>query len=280
MEPIYPSSPYLYAHLLSKNGETTLDLETISKLLQSQNKFLTYNYIHPNHMKRRYHNHHHHSHKYHKHAKFDKQNSVHPVPVLKEEDESIAQSMSHLSIQEHIPEKKQEEEQEIYEKKEELLTASTESTKSTLSPFELIDYFTILKLVSSLKEGDKLRLSNDKKKISIDQRYLTSIFRWWTQDNRKDSITYLEEFYDHLFHYISDHLDDWKDIELDESFTTEYQKNNISTLLHQLELSVQGLYHLKSTYQNDVTIQSNIELLIQKIQFHLMKRKEQFVVQK
>jgi hypothetical protein len=164
-------------------------------------------------------------------------------------------------------------------------------TTQTLS-FAIDDYFTILKLISSIKTNDKLRIIQEKdtpnrRKLEIDTRSFPQFSRWWTQDNRNDTIQFLDEFFQHLLFYITQHMscssienELVEEKEKEKTFIYEQEKNNIHWLLHHLELSIQGLYHLKTTYQHDFQIQSKLEMMIQHIQLHIQKRKEQFVLQK
>jgi len=151
--------------------------------------------------------------------------------------------------------------------------------------FFMDDYYTILKLLSSLKSGEKLRIiintnnlfsGMNEKKIEIDKRTLPQIARWWSQDNRYDTIQYLEQFFACLLIFIHENTEK-EEILL---FEEHQLKTNISLLLNYLENSIHGLYNLKETYENDFQIQLKIQILIHTIQFHLMKQKKQFILKK
>lgn len=110
--------------------------------------------------------------------------------------------------------------------------------------------FIRLRLMSKLEINDKLIISDDY--INIDKSYIPSITRSFHNANRKATNQYLDYVLKEAFQY-SDEL-------IEESNTIQLLR-----LMNELKNSLTGLANLKSTYNNDKLIQSELEVMTDNI---------------
>lgn len=100
-----------------------------------------------------------------------------------------------------------------------------------------------LKLISKIKHNDKMIVID--KVIQTDQRLLQPIRRWWTSDNREDTVNYVELIINQTIQYL--------------------KIDNNDSILKELPLTIRGLDNLKSTYKADQLFKSKIDILKEKI---------------
>ena len=132
-----------------------------------------------------------------------------------------------------------------------------------------------LKIISNIEKLDKISTSSDK--ILIDPPHLLqSIYRTYNGDSRSTTIEKIDEIIKEVFDFTNDLLETQSLPWWNNNTTTEIKfKNDIISVFQELILhlnnSIGGLQNLKLTYINDVSICSNIDLIISKIQNRINK---------
>lgn len=135
-----------------------------------------------------------------------------------------------------------------------------------------------LTILSYVKQGEKLICYDDT--INIDESYIQSISRFFSNQNRTDAI-------DNIFKLINDSIEitDFiyrcelsvrKNIkEKDQRQVKTFFKNSNEKILKQFYIkmtnAIDGLTNLKLTYNSDITIKTHIELLISRINTRIEK---------
>ena len=123
-----------------------------------------------------------------------------------------------------------------------------------------------LKLLSKIKKTDKLTTSGEK--LGIDNNgYLQGVYRAYYGDSREATLERIEKLCENSFKFLNTTL---KNAQNNRGMVfSVHQKNNINEQLKQmwLEMSgaIKGLENLKITYQDDASIESRIDLCIDKI---------------
>ena len=106
---------------------------------------------------------------------------------------------------------------------------------------EVNDIILNLKLISKIKQNEKMSVVD--KVLKVDTRFIQPIFRWYTSDNRTDTITFIERV-------------------INTALIAAYEEDAIqkefSSVLH-------GLDNLSATYKLDNLIVSKIDILKDKI---------------
>ena len=126
-----------------------------------------------------------------------------------------------------------------------------ETTINTESNLNIETVVLNLKLISKIKQNEKLIIDN--KIIKVDVRFLQNVRRWITSDGRDESIDYVEFIINKTIAYINSLSDDHNLV---------YSK---SKLIEELSNIINGLDNLKSTYKIDNIITSRIDILKEKI---------------
>ena len=117
--------------------------------------------------------------------------------------------------------------------------------------FDILNYDDVvlnLKILSKIKEKEKLIISN--KLFNIDKRYVQSVCRFVTDDNRQDMLKHLNLILLHSFKILEDN---------------KIKTENVNSLIEDLKKSISGLSCLKFTYKDDEVLCSQLDLLIDKI---------------
>lgn len=133
-----------------------------------------------------------------------------------------------------------------------------------------------LNIISKIKPYDKIYI-NKNNLITIEYNtLLQGLFRFLYNNNREKNINNLNNFYKTVFNVIDDllnspYINNYNtDLELDDD---EFFKtfNNFKKLSHYLELSLVGLNNLKQTYNDDIVIDSKIDLMINNTELYSQK---------
>jgi hypothetical protein len=126
--------------------------------------------------------------------------------------------------------------------------------------YNFMDLMTNLKLISHLKENDKL--THTEVKMEIDTRYyLQGIRRWLYGDSREETIKYIDRII-RSADVISDKFIKSK---------SDDDKYNLKLLTEDLIACRNGLNNLKITYNEDKLFISTIENFIEKIKIRINK---------
>lgn len=107
-----------------------------------------------------------------------------------------------------------------------------------------------LKLISKIKQNDKMIIVN--KIIRVDNRLIQPVLRWYTSDNRIETLQFIEILINKALDNISNGVKE------DSVYTTDLIKKELIN-------SLIGLENLNATYKNDIYISSKIDLLKDKI---------------
>ena len=113
---------------------------------------------------------------------------------------------------------------------------------------EIDDIVLNLKMISKIKQNNKLLIIN--KTLHVDQRVLQSVFRWYTADNRHDSIEFITSVINHA---------------LDNTLSITHPIYDSNKMKEELLSTIPGLENLSATYKLDNLIVSKIDILIDKI---------------
>ena len=111
-----------------------------------------------------------------------------------------------------------------------------------------------LKMISKIRQNDKLVIVN--KTLHVDQRFLQPLLRWYTADNRHDTLMFISSVINQALGTITD----------DSTCKTNphpvYDCNAMKT---ELMAAVVGIDNLSATYKLDNLIVSKIDILKNKI---------------
>ena len=160
----------------------------------------------------------------------------------------------------------------------------------------ILDYLLLnFKIISQLKEGQKLRIRelNGLEILDIDTRLIYKYLRGINGDNRDNTITLLKNLVELAYTITDDILKEEFEIDIEfdkqkknleqseliEHFT--HKKSPFDTkddnsqlfkkLVSEFENSLIGLHNLKTTYQDDISITSLIEIIIGKLTLRINK---------
>jgi hypothetical protein len=137
---------------------------------------------------------------------------------------------------------------------------------------------TNLKIISKLQVGDKLLYHDNQ--FNIDKWfYLQPLIRWYYSESRSSTLKHLNEFIENVFHlieiiYSSEMGTLENNYYIPVSKQPVFNEENSSLLINivnELQNAVNGINNLKQTYNNDITIVSSLDILIEKIQVRIKK---------
>jgi hypothetical protein len=136
--------------------------------------------------------------------------------------------------------------------------------------------FINLKIISNIREYDKLITISDEKHIEIDNPgYWQFMRRWWNGRSRQNTISFLKDIiYADAFKIIDMTLENEMREKSVENFFHESNHTILQKFLHELKNSMKGLQNLKITYNYDVSFKSQLDVIIEEIEFRNEKIKE------
>jgi hypothetical protein len=136
---------------------------------------------------------------------------------------------------------------------------------------DFLDYiFTNLKVISRIEENGKVCVRNGN--LHLETNYFQVVSRWLYSDTRESTLRFIKNI-------ISCCISASKNIILyDKSQTIpKHQLITLERIKNSLVLSKKGLVNIKVTYKDDITIQSSIEVIIEKIDLHVKEIDEVIV---
>ena len=140
------------------------------------------------------------------------------------------------------------------------ITQPTQQVPENL--FHLMELLTNLKLLSHVKQNDKLTCDSKNDLIEIDSRYyLQGIRRWICGDTRAETINFIDKLVVSA-EYLSENLILSKNVD---------DKHNLKILTEDLISSKSGLNNLKITYFDDKLFVSRVENYLEKIKLRIDK---------
>lgn len=127
-----------------------------------------------------------------------------------------------------------------------------------------------LKLVSKIKKDDKLTTSGEK--LGIDSGgALQPLWRSYYGESRTATLTKLEKLCDDIYEYLNEAISKVKNSPT--LAQTTHQKNNVNQQLKsmwlQLSGTIKGMENLKVTYNNDASVESGLDICIDKIKGYI-----------
>lgn len=154
-----------------------------------------------------------------------------------------------------------------------------------------------LKIISNIKEYDKLALVDDK--LCIDTPYmLQGIWRRWYGQGRNETLDCIKNVINEIFLFTDDLLKMNKERHMSYPISIHEDSSNLitniptnqnvgfkesnscvfSTIMIYLDESIKGIQNLKITYLGDTSINSELDLLISKIHNRISQIKKILVI--
>jgi hypothetical protein len=163
--------------------------------------------------------------------------------------------------------------------KKELLNKETENETNDFKRIENVnktydDYILNLKIISKLRDKDKLSIQNEE--LTIDYSYIPFLSRFFRDDSRIHTINYLKNLDVELNGLIENimSIDNESNKKLKENKIKESSTDKLLNLSYNLSLSLVGLQKLRITYSNDDYIVSLLEILIGNFELKIRKISE------
>lgn len=166
--------------------------------------------------------------------------------------------------------------------KKELLNLEKELQEKETEDFKKIesvnktydDYILNLKIISKLRDNDKLSIQNEE--LTIDYSYMPFLSRFFRDDSRIHTINYLKKLDVELNALIENimSIDYESNKKSKENRIKESSTDKLLNLSYNLSLSLVGLQKLRITYSNDDYIVSLLEILIGNFELKIRKISE------
>lgn len=129
-----------------------------------------------------------------------------------------------------------------------------------------------VKILSNIKEFDKLSTSNDEMLVIDSPSYLQGIYRTFYGDSREETLNKIDNIINDLFKITDEMLDN--ETKKKKKYYNNFKDDN-STIFQKIAInlseSIKGLQNLKITYIKDVSITSRLDIIINKIQNRINK---------
>ena len=119
-----------------------------------------------------------------------------------------------------------------------------------------------LKIISQIKENDKLITSNSM--LEIDTTYFQFAKRWFNNDSRISTIEYIKSIVDATLEITDTTLSEENKLKSKNIFE-EDNSHLLQRFLLEMTNACKGLDNLKITYSNDISIVSAIEISKEKL---------------
>lgn len=159
-----------------------------------------------------------------------------------------------------------------------------DSTQPEMNPNDMnIDQIIInLKIIALIKKNEKLSIRDIDNSLIIDGQnnflYYQSIKRWYNEDNRQKTMDYINKVIHKTFEWMDQVYDEYKcnpNNDHDDDISEEIFEEDKEALLLRLSKEVinaaEGLKNLRITYKNDSLVNSQIQLLLDKIKIKVDK---------
>ncbi len=153
---------------------------------------------------------------------------------------------------------------------------------------ESLDYlFLNFKIMSQIKEGQKLRIRkfNGLDVLDIDNRIVYKYLRGFYGDNRDTTIIIIKNLVELAYKITDDILQEEFNTKTENSHQRKspFETNDDNTILFrklvlEMENSLVGLENLRSTYTDDISMMSMLDLIIGKIKLRIDKINALFTI--
>lgn len=134
-----------------------------------------------------------------------------------------------------------------------------------------------LKIIALIKKHEKLSVKDADKSLVIDSQWFQSIKRWINNDNRQKTMDYITRIIDKTFEWMDEVYEVFKNedvVEKDDISEDIFEEDKQSLLLRlskEIINAAEGLKNLRITYKNDSLVNSQIQLLLDKIKIKVDK---------
>ena len=152
-----------------------------------------------------------------------------------------------------------------------------EKFKATIKNKDIEDNILNLKIISKIKEGDKLLTQNDI--IEIDQsNLLQGVYRWMHSEGRQVTIKKLNDIVEETIK-ITDYLFENEKKKITKNEVLEENNSQLfQKFILEMTNSLLGLENLKKTYTGDITISAQIDILLGKLNIRIEKMTKVFSI--
>jgi len=165
----------------------------------------------------------------------------------------------------------------ITEIKESNIPKDNKSNKNIDIDKILEDTLLNLKIISNIKENDKLNSLG--KIVKINQPYmLQGLERWYNKESRNSTVVKLDSIVNNSFELTEIILAREKDENEDDKSLKENNNQIFQNLLYEMTNSLLGLENLKKTYKDDITISSKLDIIIKKMFNRIEKMNKLFSI--
>lgn len=161
---------------------------------------------------------------------------------------------------------------------EETTTTTVSLNEQLLQSHELTErLFINLKVISRLKPGDKITISDNL--MNIDHRYFQTLVRWIVHDNRNTTIQFIEQVVRDALEYNERILRNENVSVVGSAFTSETRNHIILRMTNELDKCIEGLNNLKQTYGDDCLMECRIDYIIDQIKIRINNNTKRLEIQ-
>lgn len=151
-------------------------------------------------------------------------------------------------------------------------TIQTASNKSEMSEsddfppeeFPKLSYIDVevnLRLLTDVKEGEKIMISENKRTMLIDQRYVQPFRRYWSSDSRQRTLTFIHHVINNAKNYCNEAVGSIRN-----NYEREDNMRKLIKLQGLLRTAAAGLGRLQITYGYDKQNKATIDTFIDTVQ--------------
>ena len=156
-----------------------------------------------------------------------------------------------------------------------------DNTNEEMIPEDItIDQIIInLKIIALIKKHEKLSINEENNSLIVDSNstifYVQAIKRWLNDDNRQKTMDYIDKIVDKTFEMMDQVYDEYKSGDNAKSELFEEDKESLLMRLSKEIINAsEGLKNLRMTYKHDSLVNSQIQLLLDKIRIKINKINE------
>lgn len=132
-----------------------------------------------------------------------------------------------------------------------------------------------LKIIGAIKRQDRLSKNEDNILEIENNDILQAIRRWWCGRSRNETITSIKKIIQSAFQVTDSTLNRERGFESENqdtsAFFNEENSNQLQRFVIEMTSCLKGLDNLKNTYQEDVRITSEIDILKEQLQLRIRK---------
>lgn len=136
-----------------------------------------------------------------------------------------------------------------------------------------------LKIIALIKKYEKLSINEDYTSLVVDDKsnifYVQAITRWLNNDNRQKTMKYIDNVVEKTFEWMDKVYNEYKtgDSNSDDIFE-EDRESLLLRLSKEIINASEGLKNLRVTYRHDSLVNSQIQLMLDKIRIKINKINE------